>query len=101
MVSAEVHLTVENAAPKKKQGQLHSLKLLSAKKKKNSWIQYLKRRNNFSLLLLLFTNKLLTLLIKKTSLVSDVAFIMNLKMYPYEGMTGCMYLILIYRVNKS
>ena len=33
MVSAEVHLTVENAAPKKKQGQLHSLKLLSAKKK--------------------------------------------------------------------
>ena len=34
MVSAEVHLTVENVAPKKKQGQLHSLKLLSAKKKK-------------------------------------------------------------------
>ena len=33
MVSAEVHLTVENAAPKKKQGQLHSRKLLSAKKK--------------------------------------------------------------------
>ena len=32
MVSAEVHLTVENAAAKKKQGQLHSLKLMSAKK---------------------------------------------------------------------
>ena len=37
MVSAEVHLTVENAAPKKKQGQLHSLKLLSAKKKKKKF----------------------------------------------------------------
>ena len=38
MVSAEVHLTVENAAPKKKQGQLHSLKLLSAKKNKLSTV---------------------------------------------------------------
>ena len=35
MVSAEVHLTVENTASKKKQGQLHSLKLLSTKKNKN------------------------------------------------------------------
>ena len=34
MVSAEVHLTVDNVAPKKKQGQLHSLKLLSTKKNK-------------------------------------------------------------------
>ena len=94
MVSAEVHLTVE----RKKQGQLHSLKLLSAKKNKNKLNTVPKRRNNFSLLLLSFTNKLLTPLIKKTSLVSDVTFIMKLKMFPYEGMTSCMYLILIHHV---
>ena len=49
-------------------------------------------------MLLSFTNKLLILLIKKTSLVSDVAFVMKLKMFPYKGMTSCMCLILIYHV---
>ena len=40
MVSAEVHLAVENAAPKKKQGQLNFFKFLSAKKPKKQQVEY-------------------------------------------------------------
>ena len=82
----------------KKQHQFYVwiTQISECQKKQASWIQYLKRRNNFNLLLLSFTHKLLTLIEMKTSLASGVVFIIKLKVLPYQGMPNCMHLILIY-----
>ena len=95
MVSAEVHLTVENAAPKKKQSQLHSIKLLSAKKNKLTTVPKKKKQLQLAVILI---HKQIADPPHQENKFSDVAFIMKLKMFPYEGVTSCMYLILIYHV---
>ena len=69
MVSAEVHSTVENVAPKKK--QLNFLvsftHIAEGKKKKNRLNTQKEETTSFSMLLLPFIHKLLTYIKKKTN----------------------------------
>ena len=95
MISAEVHLTVENAAPKKKQSQLHSIKLLSAKKNKLTTVPKKKKQLQLAVILI---HKQTADPPHQENKFSDVAFIMKLKIFPYERTTSCMYLISIYHV---
>ena len=95
MVSAEVRLTVENAALKKKQSQLHSIKLLSAKKRKLTTVPKKKKQLQLAAILI---RKQTADPPHQENKFSDVAFIIKLIMFPYKRVTSCMYLILIYHV---
>ena len=68
MVSAEVHSTAENVAPKKKQlNFLVSFTHIAEGKKKNRLNTQKEETTSFSMLLLPFIHKLLTYIKKKTN----------------------------------
>ena len=97
MVSAEVHSTVENVAPKKKQLNFLVSFTHIAEGKKKKQVEYAKRRNNFlQHVIIAIHSQIADLHQKENKLFNVVAFFMKLKVFPYEGIASCMHLILIY-----